>query len=109
MNSKRRAAIQKLGVGAAIALALPRLTIAQKSGSRAEVVFLDPAHADFAGHRTLFNRRIALIPASIAVCSAEAGVVAAVRHAKAQGLAIAIKSGGHSFEGFSINDGGMVI
>jgi FAD/FMN-containing dehydrogenase len=56
-----------------------------------------------------FNKRIDKYPLCIALCSTTDGVAGAVRYANEKGLAIAVKSGGHSMEGFSCNDGGMVI
>lgn len=45
----------------------------------------------------------------IALCTTTADVVEAINYANENKLPIAIKSGGHSLEGFSSNDGGMVI
>ena len=59
--------------------------------------------------RAGFNKRIDKHPKLIALCTSTAEVAAAVRYAHDKGLAIAVKSGGHSMEGFSCNDGGMVI
>lgn len=56
-----------------------------------------------------FNKRIDKFPLVIALCKTTEEVAAAVKYAKENKLAIAIKSGGHSMEGFSCNDGGMVI
>ena len=56
-----------------------------------------------------FNKRIDKFPLVIALCSTTDEVAAAIRYANKNKLAIAIKSGGHSMEGFSCNDGGMVI
>jgi FAD/FMN-containing dehydrogenase len=56
-----------------------------------------------------FNKRIDKHPKCIAVCGTTADVVAAVKYARKLKLPIAVKSGGHSMEGFSCNDGGMVI
>lgn len=56
-----------------------------------------------------YNKRIEKFPKVIAVCKTEKGVQYAVNYAKKNKLKIAIKSGGHSFEGFSNNDGGLVI
>jgi hypothetical protein len=56
-----------------------------------------------------FNKRIDKYPKYIALCSSTTDVAAAVNYARGEGLAIAVKSGGHSMEGFSCNDGGMVI
>jgi hypothetical protein len=45
----------------------------------------------------------------IARCTSEAGVLQAMQRAIADQVPIAVKSGGHSFEGFSLNDDGLVI
>jgi hypothetical protein len=56
-----------------------------------------------------FNKRFDKYPAIIALCSSTEEVAAAIRYGHEKSLPIAIKSGGHSTEGFSVNDGGMVI
>lgn len=56
-----------------------------------------------------FNRRIDKFPLVIALCKNTQGVAEAVAYASAYNLPVAIKSGGHCMEGFSCNDGGMVI
>lgn len=56
-----------------------------------------------------FNKRIKKTPQVIALCKNTAGVAEAVKYANAHSLEIAIKSGGHSFECFSGNNGGLVI
>ncbi|WP_118975377.1 FAD-binding oxidoreductase [Taibaiella koreensis] len=66
----------------------------------------DQRYADF---NMAFNKRIKHLPKYIAVCRTEKGVQYAIQKAKAEKLKVAVKSGGHSFEGFSSNDGGMVI
>ena len=73
------------------------------------VRFLARSEADYLQHRQIFNKRITAMPKIIAVCANEKGVQEAVAYAKAAKLPIAIKSGGHSFEGFSTNDGGLMI
>jgi FAD/FMN-containing dehydrogenase len=109
LNVERRQLMQKIAGGAAIALGAPAIAIAQDFGSKTDVLFLEPGQAQFETHRVLYNKRIAGTPRVIALCLDESGVVRAVRRAINEGLQIAIKSGGHSFEGFSMNDGGMVI
>ncbi len=73
------------------------------------VVYLTADSKNYDHHRTVFNKRFQKHPAIIAVCSTEMGIRYAVIEAKKRSLPIAIKGGGHSFEGFSTNDGGMVI
>ena len=59
--------------------------------------------------RARFNKRVDKHPAVIALCRDTEEVSKAVRYAKQEGLKISVKSGGHSFECFSSNDGGLVI
>jgi hypothetical protein len=56
-----------------------------------------------------FNKRIKKHPEIIALCKNSDGIVDAIKYAKNKNLAVAIKSGGHCMEGFSCNDGGLVI
>jgi FAD/FMN-containing dehydrogenase len=66
----------------------------------------DPAYAE---QRKVWNGSIARSPAVIARCTGVADVVAAVRFAGETGLQVAVRSGGHSFPGHSVCDGGLVI
>ncbi|CAA6827770.1 MAG: FAD/FMN-containing dehydrogenase [uncultured Thiotrichaceae bacterium] len=65
--------------------------------------------AEYAKYRQLFNKRIKHSPKIIAVCLNEKGVQEAVNYARYYTLPVAIKSGGHSFEGFCLNNNGLVI
>jgi hypothetical protein len=56
-----------------------------------------------------FNKRIDKFPLVIALCKNTRGVAEAIQYARQNNLPVAIKSGGHCMEGFSCNDGGMVI
>jgi hypothetical protein len=56
-----------------------------------------------------FNKRIDKFPLVIALCTSTENVAEAIKYARKHKLEIAIKSGGHSMEGFSTNDWGMVI
>ena len=74
-----------------------------------DVLILLRDHDKYEQFRKGYNKRIQKFPKVIAVCKTEKGVQYAVNYAKANDLKITIKSGGHSFEGFSNNDGGLVI
>lgn len=56
-----------------------------------------------------FNARIDKHPKVIALCTNTQEVAASVLYANENKLPIAVKSGGHSMEGFSCNDGGLVV
>lgn len=74
-----------------------------------DVILLQKNDAAFAQNAALYNKRITKIPKYIAVCKTNLGIQYAIQLAKKENLPIAIRSGGHSFEGFSSNDGGMMI
>ncbi|MGE4158733.1 MAG: FAD-binding oxidoreductase [Planctomycetota bacterium] len=78
-------------------------------GPDSDVEFLTPIDPAYEARRQPFNKTITLKPKVIALCHSEAGVQKAVRHAIEHNLPIAVKSGGHSFEGFSLNGDGLVI
>ena len=56
-----------------------------------------------------FNKRIQQFPAAIVLCNSTEEVSQAVLYGIENKLPISIKSGGHSFEGFSCNNDGLVI
>lgn len=74
-----------------------------------EVAFLAPEDAGFAAARAIYNGGIATQPKRIARCASEAGVRQAVRRAIDEAWPVAVKAGGHSFEGLSLNDDGLVV
>lgn len=79
------------------------------TGSTNNVRFLLRNDAEYLKHRQIFNKRITVMPKIIAVAANEKGVQEAILYARQQKLPVAVKSGGHSFEGFSTNDGGLMI
>jgi FAD/FMN-containing dehydrogenase len=68
-----------------------------------------PDHPAYEAQRRVWNGSIDRRPALIARCSDRADVVAALAFARRAGLTVAIRGGGHSFPGFSVVDGGVVI
>ena len=77
--------------------------------SSGNVRFLLRQDGDYLKHRNVFNRRVTAMPKVIAVCANEKGVQEAIAYATRAGLPVAVKSGGHSFEGYSTNEGGMMV
>jgi len=59
--------------------------------------------------RTLFNAMVDRRPAAIARVADAADVAACVHWARNTGCELAVRSGGHSVAGVSLNDGGLVI
>lgn len=77
--------------------------------SNDHVTYFKKGDAEYELLRKGFNKRIEKFPLIIALCKNASGVAESVKYAAQNGLPIAIKSGGHCMEGFSSNDGGMVI
>lgn len=77
--------------------------------SNDNVTYFKKGDADYEILRKGFNKRIEKFPLIIALCKNTTGVSEAVKYARQNSLPVAIKSGGHCMEGFSCNDGGIVI
>jgi FAD binding domain/Berberine and berberine like len=73
------------------------------------VKFLTPDVPDYAIARQVYNAGILTRPKVIACCISETGVQHALERAKAENWPVAVKAGGHSFEGFCLNDDGLVV
>jgi UDP-N-acetylenolpyruvoylglucosamine reductase len=73
------------------------------------VTYYKNGDAEYEKLRQGFNKRISKLPAIIALCENTQGVAEAIAYATKNNLPVAIKSGGHCMEGFSCNNGGMVI
>lgn len=106
-NLKRRSFLTVLGVNALIGY-VPWLQAEEGEVSR-DVEFIKRDHKFFDLHRRLFNKRLELRPKIFALCKTELGVQKAIHYANDHDLRVSVKSGGHSFEGFSLNNDGMVI
>ncbi|HQR11825.1 MAG TPA: FAD-binding oxidoreductase [Casimicrobiaceae bacterium] len=68
-----------------------------------------PDHADYDRMRALWNGAIDRRPALITSCTSSRQVADAIRFARASGMEIAVRGGGHSFAGNSVCDGGLMI
>lgn len=80
-----------------------------KNPSTHNVTFYKKEDPQYEKLRKVYNKRIQKYPAVIAVCKNIQGIVEAMQYAKQNNLPIAIKSGGHCFEGFSSNNDGLII
>ena len=68
-----------------------------------------PDSPDYDVHRKIWNGSFDRRPAAIVRCAGVADVVAAVKLGRASGLPVAVRSGGHSFPGFSVADDALMI
>jgi hypothetical protein len=78
-----------------------------RDGFRGEL--LGPEDPGYDDARGVWNGSIDRFPALIARCAGVADVIAAVKFAKDNGLLVAVRGGGHSYPGYSVCDGGLVI
>jgi FAD/FMN-containing dehydrogenase len=87
---------------------LDRAAVGELSGSfRGELI--RPEDSRYDEHRSVWNGSIDRFPALIARCAGVADVIAALRFARQAELEVAVRSGGHSYPGYSVCDGGIVI
>ena len=78
----------------------------EKAMASNNVIYLQKKDTDYEKYQGTYNLMIRKHPAIIALCKNTMGVAEAIQLAKAKGWKVAVKSGGHSFEGFSsINEG----
>ena len=84
-------------------------SIDKPSVSNDDVVYYKKDDAEYEILRKGFNKRIEKFPLIIALCKNTNGVAGAIKYAIQNNLPVAVKSGGHCMEGFSCNNGGMVI
>jgi len=68
-----------------------------------------PGERSYHQARRVWNRAVNVHPAIIARCANTQDVIRAVEFARRYGLLTAIRSGGHSFAGHGVCEGGMVI
>ena len=70
---------------------------------------LTPATEGYDAARRVWNHAVDRYPALILRCTDTDDVVAAVAHARREGLPIAVRAGGHSMAGLSVCDDGLVV
>ena len=70
---------------------------------------LRPGDPDYDVHRKIWNGSFDKHPAVIVRCAGVADVIAAVKAGRESGLPVAVRSGGHSFPGFSVADDALMI
>jgi FAD/FMN-containing dehydrogenase len=68
-----------------------------------------PDDARYNEARVVFNAMIDKRPAVIAHCTSPADVIDALALADREGYEVAVRAGGHSVAGMSVNDGGIVV
>jgi FAD/FMN-containing dehydrogenase len=71
--------------------------------------WIGPGDASYDARRALFNAMIDKRPRLIAACETPADIRSALDRARSDGLAVAVRSGGHAVAGQSMNDNGLVI
>jgi FAD/FMN-containing dehydrogenase len=79
----------------------------QAVGLTGQVIW--PQDPDYDVSRQSFNARFSRFPATIVVCDNTSDVQNAVRWARQEGMQLRARSGGHSYEAFSVLDDGLVI
>ncbi len=87
----------------------PLSALGLHSTEGATLSYVRPGDPQYELLRRGFNRRIDRRPALIAPCRSTAEVAEAVREAAKLRLPVAVKSGGHCMEGFSVNNNGLVV
>jgi FAD/FMN-containing dehydrogenase len=89
------------------------MTVAVETGLLDEAAFrgvvVGPHDPEYDLRRAIWNGSIDRRPALILRCAGVSDVIAAVRFARASGLPVAVRSGGHSFPGLSVADDAVVI
>jgi FAD/FMN-containing dehydrogenase len=92
--------------GAEIALAPAALA---DLGAGLRGTLLTPGEAGYDDGRAVWNAMIDRRPAVVARCLGVADVAACVRFARAHGLVLSVKGGGHNISGLAVCDGGMAL
>ena len=70
---------------------------------------LAPSDTGYDETRAIWNAMIDRKPAAIARCLGTADVIAALRFAREQKLALSIRGGGHNIAGLALAEGGLML
>jgi FAD/FMN-containing dehydrogenase len=81
----------------------------EELGSSLRGGLVRPGDDGYDERRRVWNASIDRHPALIARCAGVADVIELVRFARAHRLLVAVRGGGHSYPGYGVCDGGMVI
>lgn len=85
------------------------VTAAQEFKAALRGHLLQPGEEGYDQARAVWNGMIDKRPALIARCAGAADVIQCVNFARAHGLVVSVRGGGHSFAGRSVCDGGLMI
>ncbi|REK71931.1 FAD-binding oxidoreductase [Paenibacillus paeoniae] len=81
----------------------------RKAGTRLTGRIVRPGNPSYRTARLEFNRRFSKFPRVIVFCRRTEDVIHAVKWARERGVRLRVRSGRHSYEGFSSVNGGMII
>lgn len=81
----------------------------KKFGASLKGALILPGDKDYEAARRVWNWRYDKHPAMVARCASSEDVRRSVEFARTQDLRVAVRSGGHSFAGYSTCDAGIVI
>ncbi len=95
------ASLTSLASGSVVASALPSFPLPESA--------VEPGDVKYEDARQDENARLDFRPALIVYCRSRDDVSRSIRWAVANRKSVAIRSGGHDYEGFSLNNAGMVI
>jgi FAD/FMN-containing dehydrogenase len=96
-------------LAAAVARRQPAAALLQDAHASLTGRVIWPGDSDYDTARLGFNARFSRFPVAIVVCDSVRDVQNAIRWARQHDLPFRVRSGGHSYEGFSTLDDGLVI